>query len=237
MDQPTMSEATTTPHSTDAEVHAARAALYGALGGVFVYPDEETLSGLTDPEALSGVASAAATLGLDEEASELIDALSGTTLAELQSAYDRTLGLPEGGEYPVVPYEGYYTTGSEMREEQTRIATVVGLLEEFGLQPGEEFDERQDHVATELELMQVVAAQRAVAVERGEAGTGATLAGAEATILDTHLVDFVPAFAHDLRATSDERVYCAAARLAESLVTADHAAHHDGDDWEVNTRE
>lgn len=225
-----MSGTTTRPLDA-AEIHAARAALYGTLGGVFVYPREETLSDLTDPDATLAIRVAAARLGLDEEASALIEALEATTVEALQSAYDHTLGMPDSGEYPVVPYEGYYTTGSEMSEEQTRIATVVGLLEEFGLQPAEDFDERQDHVATELELMQVVAAQRAVANQSDDTETAAKLADAEATILDTHLVDFVPAFAHDLRATSDDPVYCAAATLAEELVSTDHAVHHDGDDW------
>jgi hypothetical protein len=43
MDQPATSEATSDSDSTE-EVHAARATLYGALGGVFIYPDSFRVS-------------------------------------------------------------------------------------------------------------------------------------------------------------------------------------------------
>lgn len=209
----------------DADRHAARAALYGLLGGAFVYPDEEILADLTAPEAREGVEQAADRLGFESEAEALLDALDATDAESLEADYNKLFGLPDGGEYPVIPYEGHYTTGSEISEEQRRIATVVGLMEEFGVQPGGDFDERQDHVAAELELMQVVAAQRAAAIHQGEHEAAETLADAEATILDEHLVAFVPSFAIDLRAATANDAYKAAATLAERLVSADHADH------------
>lgn len=210
------------------ERHLARAAVYGLLGGAFVYPDEETLAGLTDPEAREGVEQAAARLGFAEEATALLDALEAASVEDLRSTYDKLFGLPEGGEYPVVPYEGEYTTGSEVSEEQRRIATVVGLMEEFGVRPDDDFAERQDHVAAELELMQVVAAQRATALHEGDREAADRLAAAEATILDEHLVGFVPAFGTDLHAATSSDVYQAAADLAEAFVSDDHAAHDTG---------
>jgi len=208
-----------------ADHHAARATLYGLLGGTFVYPDEEVLADLTADDARAGVEQAAERLGFAEEATALLDALAGTDAQSLAAAHNDLFGLPKDGEYPVVPYEGHYTTGSEVSEEQRRIATVVGLMEQFGVEPSDDFAERQDHVAAELELMQVVAAQRAVAAHEGKDGAAATLAGAEATILDEHLVGFVPAFCHSLRSATDNDVYLAAATLAERLISEDHAAH------------
>jgi TorA-specific chaperone len=215
----------TDPTGTDPEYHAARAALYGLVGGAFVYPDEDVLAELTAPEAREGVEQAAERLDLREEVETLVDALEATDAEAMASAYNRLFGLPDGGEYPVVPYEGHYTTGSEVSEEQRRIATVVGLMEQFGVTPGEEFHERQDHVAAELELLQVVAAQRATAAHEGKDETARNLGGAEATILDEHLVGFVPAFARDVREASDDEVYRAAATLAERLVREDHRRH------------
>lgn len=211
--------------TADADGHAARAALYGLLGGTFVYPDAETLADLTAPEVREGVGRAADQLGLRAAADDLLDALAAADVETLQATYNKLFGLPDGGEYPVIPYEGHYTTGSEISEEQRRIAAVVGLMEEFGVRPSEDFDERQDHVAAELELMQVVAAQRAAAVHRGDRDAAETLADAEATILDEHLIAFVPSFAVDLRAATSNDVYGSAAALAEALVRRDHGEH------------
>jgi len=234
-----MNETTPDDDTPPAERHAARAALYSAVAGAFCYPDESTVRELTHPDAAEGIGAAAETLGFEAEAEALVDALDRTDREALESAYNGLFGLPsDDGTYPVVPYEVEYTVGDEVGRQQRRIATVVGLLEAFGVEPAAEFDERQDHVVVELELAQVLAARRAVASEEGDRETADNLAGAEATVLDEHLSDFVPAFAHAVRnATVDpdadrvdadeaaELVYRAAADLAEALVTWDAGAH------------
>ncbi|QLH82958.1 TorD/DmsD family molecular chaperone [Halosimplex pelagicum] len=217
-------------------LHAARATLYAAAGGAFCYPDVETRATLTAHDAREGVLEAAERLGLRESAERFLDAVADAAVSDLEAAYNDLFGLPDGGEYPVVPYEAHYTTGSDVGESQRRIAAVVGLMETFGVEPGEEFAERQDHVAAELELMQVVAAQRATALHRGDDEAVARLADAERTVVDTHLAGFVPALAHDVEAAADDdpsdgrRAYRAAARLAAELVERDHAARGGGGD-------
>lgn len=211
------------PGATSAETHGARAALYGVLGGAFAYPTPEILAELIAPKARDGVEQAADRLGFQQPARALLEAMTKTTVEEQEAAYNNLFGLPESGAYPVVPYEGHYTTGSEVSEEQRRIATVVGLMNEFGVEPSA--DERQDHVAAELEFMQVVAAQRATALYRDDVETAGNIAAAEATILDTHLVGFVPAFARDLGAATSNEMYLAAADLATELVRTDHRWH------------
>jgi len=235
-----MNETTPDDDTPPAERHAARAALYSAAAGAFCYPDESTVRELTHPDAAEGIRSAAETLGFEAEGEALVDALEATDREALESAYNGLFGLPtDDGTYPVVPYEVEYTVGDEVGRQQRRIATVVGLLEAFGVEPAAEFDERQDHVVVELELAQVLAARRAVAAEEGDRETADNLEGAEATVLDEHLSDFVPAFAHAVRnATADpddadrsdaddaaELVYRAAAELAEALVTWDAGVH------------
>lgn len=221
------------PGGDTAENHAARAALYSLLGGVFAYPDEKLLADLTADDARNGVEQAAERLGFGTETRAVLDALEGTAVDEQAAAYNKLFGLPEEGQYPVVPYEAHYTTGSEVSEEQRRIATVVGLMETFGVEPS--FDERQDHVAAELELMQVVAAQHATALYQGDSDAATRLARAETTLLDTHLVGFVPAFARDLHAATSNDVYQAAADLAAELVRTDHRWHSHYETLEVET--
>ncbi|WP_123533304.1 TorD/DmsD family molecular chaperone [Halosimplex salinum] len=217
-------------------LQASRATLYGAVGGAFCYPDEAMRATLTDDDARDGVLQAAERLGLRAEAERFLDAVADASVSDLESAYNALFGLPDGGEYPVVPYEAHYTTGSDVGESQRRIATVVGLMETFGVEPGESFAERQDHVAAELELMQVITAQRAVAIHEGDGTAAERLADAEATVLDEHLVEFVPAFAHDVERTVGDddgpgrRAYRASATLAADLVRRDHAdSRADGD--------
>jgi TorA-specific chaperone len=210
--------------------HAARAGLYAAVAGAFVYPDEETTAELTDPGAVEGITDAAERIGLADEAQAFTEALSGASLSDLQSEYNDLFGIPDAdGTYSVVPYEGNYTVGSEVDDEQRRIAAVVGLLETVGLEPSERFRERQDHVATELELMQVAAGQRAVVHERASDPEDNEvldeIVGVEAATLSNHLIEFVPAFAHDVREATDCEVYVAAADLAQALVEYDESIH------------
>jgi len=223
VDQPTiaMTRDTTTP-----ERHGARAALYAAVAVPFLFPDEERLGALQDGAARESLRSGADRLGLRAAVDRLLEAVADRTAADLEPTYNELFGLPgEDGTYPVVPYEAHYTAGAEVNQEQRRVATVVGLMEAFGVEPSEEFAERQDHVASELELMQVIAGQRAVARHRGDPDAAGELAEAEATVLAEHLVDFVPSLAHDVREATDHPVYLAAADLAEALVEYDHAAH------------
>ncbi|UPV75350.1 molecular chaperone TorD family protein [Halorussus limi] len=232
-----------------AERHAARAALYSAAAGAFCYPDDELVADLTHAETAEGLRSAAETLDLQSEVETFLGALESTDRDDLESAYNGLFGLPsDDGTYPVVPYEAEYTVGDEVGRQQRRIATVVGLLEAFGVEPSDRFDERQDHVVVELELLQVLAARRAVAREEGDDDTAANLERAEAMVLDEHLGDFVPAFAHEVRKSAPDpdetgtdadpgeeddlgaaAVYRAAADLAETVVTRDVANHPEPD--------
>ncbi|WP_276299141.1 TorD/DmsD family molecular chaperone [Halorussus lipolyticus] len=221
---------------TPAERHSARSALYSAAAGALCYPDAELVADLTHDETTEGIQSAAAKLDLTAEADALLSALDSADTDDLEPAYNDLFGLPsDDGTYPVVPYEAEYTVGDEVGRQQRRIATVVGLLEAFGVEPADEFTERQDHVVVELELMQVLSARRAVAHERDDADTAANLERAEAMVLSEHLEDFVPAFAHDVRGATDEAsadakaVYRAAADLAEAVVTRDSASHPEPD--------
>jgi len=209
--------------------HTRRAALYGFTATVFQYPDAAVVGDLTDEAVQDAIRTAGEALGLADETAAVLNALSGVDSDALEPAYNDLFGLPgDEGTYPVVPYEAHYTTGEEVNESQRRIATVVGLLEEFGLEISDAFDERHDHVAVELELMQVLAAQRAVAIEDNDDGTADRLARAGATVLDEHLTDFVPAFAHRTRKAvtgGAGEVYAAGADLAAALVALDDRTH------------
>ncbi|WP_424019295.1 TorD/DmsD family molecular chaperone [Halorientalis pallida] len=225
-----MDDTTFPDDATATERHGARSALYGALAGVFVYPDEDALADLTAPEAVEGIRSAAETLGLDAAADRFLDALAGTDANALEPTYNELFGLPgEDGTYEVVPYEAEYTVGDDVSLAQRRIATVAGLLDAFDLERSPDFAERHDHLALELELMQILAAQRGASLAADAEDRAADIERIEATLLDHHLGDFLPALAHDLRAATDDPVYLAAADLAEGLVTADVAAHPPSD--------
>ncbi|WP_435365181.1 TorD/DmsD family molecular chaperone [Haloarchaeobius sp. DYHT-AS-18] len=214
------------------EFHARRAALYGFAATVFQHPDESVVSDLLDEEVHAAIGDAGFALDLVDETTALLAALEDVEPDALEPAYNALFGLPgDEGTYPVVPYEAHYTTGEEVNESQRRIGTVVGILEEFGLGVSDDFHERQDHVAVELELMQVAAAQRSVALERSRRESVDRLERATATILDEHLTRFVPAFAHRVRDATESidaaavEVYVAGADLAAALVQQDVASH------------
>ncbi|WP_323676019.1 molecular chaperone TorD family protein [Halorubellus sp. PRR65] len=235
--------------SGDSAVHARRSALYGYVATALEFPGDDALADLRADPVQDAVETAATELAtavdagrggdeapgraLPERVRDLSAAVDAATDDEVETAYNHLFGLPgDDGTYPVVPYEAHYATTGDVNETQRRVATIVGLLERFDLEPHDEFDERQDHVAALLELAQVLAAQRAVALDGGEADAADTLAAAEATVLDEHLLGFVPALAHDVddaipgsERSNGERVYAAAARLAAALVEWDATAH------------
>lgn len=205
------------------EYHGARAALYSALAGVFCYPDEVTTAELTAPETRHGIDAAGETLDLERETAALREALALAELEDLQATYTETFGLPgDEGTYPVVPYEAHYTVRDDIGQKQRRIAKVAGAVEALGFTVADTFDERQDHVALELELLQLLAGWRAVAGRTDDLEGAESVAKIEATLLADHLVDFVPPFANAVREATDEPVYVTAADLADTLVVADH---------------
>jgi TorA maturation chaperone TorD len=218
-----------------AKRHGARAALYGALAGTFTYPEESTVDELTHPETREAVERSARRLGYDEEATGYLDALASVSCEEFRAAHDCLFGIPEEGSYPVVPYEAHYTVGDDVGQKQRRIAVVSGLLEAFDLTRHREFADRRDHVAVELEAMQVLTARRVAAIEDGDDEAKDRVRSAEATLVAEHLVDFVPSLAHEIEAAiervdrNDGRfrrggvVYRNAATLASRLVNEDAA--------------
>lgn len=211
---------------SDEARHGARAALYGAVAGAFVYPDADQLAALTDPEAVDALRTAGDRLGLDDVVASFVAALQATDADGLARAYDRLFGLPDGGRYPVVPYEAAHTVAGDIGQKQRRVAAVAGLMERLGVEPGESFDERQDHVAAELELLQVLAGRRAVAAADGDRTAADRTRTAEATVVHEHVADFVPSLAAAIREAADpdddgEVAYVAAASLAEALVERD----------------
>ncbi len=205
--------------------HGARAALYSAAATAFQYPDDAVIDDLTDPDVADSLRTAAAAFDLEDAVGDLLDAVGNADAEELQTTYTRLFAVPDEGSYPVVPYEANYTAPDEVGLQQQRIANVVGLLGVVDLEPSEQFDERQDHVAVELELMQVLAAMRAVAADDGDPDKAERVEHMEATVLREHLSDFVPALAYDLREATDHPVYRAAATLAERLVVLDNRNH------------
>ncbi|MFC7136190.1 TorD/DmsD family molecular chaperone [Halobaculum litoreum] len=212
------------------ERHGARAAVYAALAAVFQFPEESVVAELTAPETDAGLAAAGETLGLAPEVDALREALAAADGETLRATHMDLFGLPgDDGEYPVVPYEANYTVREDIGQQQRRIAKVAGAVEALGFEFDDDFDERHDHVAVELELLQVLAGWRAVAAESGDEENDAELARIEAMLLADHLVDFVPSLATALTAATEHDVYASAAMLAKALVTRDHARHADVD--------
>lgn len=210
------------------ERHGARAAVYSALAGMFVYPDEANLAELTAPETLEGLAAAGETLTVDTEIEAVREALAAATPERLQATHTELFGLPsDDGEYAVVPYEANYTVRDDTGQRQRRIAKVAGAVDALGFDFDDGFDERHDHIAVELELLQVIAAWRAVAARTDDLDEDDALERIEATLLDDHLVDFVPSLATAIRESTEHELYRAAADLAEALVTADYERHAD----------
>lgn len=215
-----MDESTLSP---DVQRHLARATVYTFTATAFTPPDEGAVEVLSDQEAQEGALVAAGRIEMADHVGDVLDAFNEADPDELARAYDDLFHVPdEDGSYPVVPYEAHYTVGDDVGKEQRRIALVLDVAREIGMEPNDDFTERQDHVVTELELMQILSAQRAHAMHDGDEEALYRIHDVEGALLDEHLVGFAPALAEDVQEATDHPFYEAAAELMAEHVRRDH---------------
>ena len=138
----------------------------------------------------------------------------GAVASEYVRLFDRAAACP--------PYEGAYGP-PQMAGKAALLADVAGFYTAFGLEPADGQPDVEDHIATELEFLSVLAVKEAWALaedhrERAEIARDATLA-----FLGDHLARWAPAFADALDAASTLGYYRAVAGMLRAWVAADTA--------------
>lgn len=184
-----------------------RAQVYSFLAGAFLYPQENWT---TDAPLLAEIV-AGLEMGLTGPF------VAQTELSALQTAYRRTFGLTGS-----LCYETEYGLPHEFRQSQ-ELADLSGFYRAFGFEVGGAVRERPDHLAVELEFMQVLALKEAYAMEQGLTEQTEICQEAQRQFLRDHLGRWLGLFAHSLALNAPEGAYLALGRFAVAFVKADAA--------------
>lgn len=140
---------------------------------------------------------AAATLddGLAQCAVRLRDAFAAAAVQDLRVDYSRLfLGPPSPLAKP------YASCWLPCAPGEDAMAAILGLYDDAGLEVDEDFRERPDHVAAELELLYLVARRAAFAAATGDRADGAEAEVLRGRLVRDHLARWIGPFT---RAVSD----------------------------------
>lgn len=204
----------------------ARGAAYGLIAHGFQYPDEDTLSALSDParwknwpavlheadgrtkEPLESVRNTAKALATG----------SGETHRALRERYDLLFGHAVRGACPV--YEMEYGR-NEIIRQASDLADLAGFYRAFGLEIAGDKNDRPDHIAAECEFMSALCAKEAYAHAQGDKENANICLDAERTFLRDHLARWLPAFARHVEEADADGFFGALAKFADAFVKAE----------------
>ncbi len=143
---------------------------------------------------------------------------------DLEAEFRRVLGHTISKECP--PYETLYGVSQVDFQQSQVMADISGFFRAFGLQVSGTALERIDHVAVELEFLQVLAAKEAYAGSQGDEEHARIVREGEMAFMADHLGRWAPTFARRLRQRSPDGAYGLWARLLDAFLEAD-ARHLD----------
>ncbi len=200
-----------------------RAATYGLLSRLFrVEIDEELL------EQLRGMRFPASTGNSDVDEGYLRFAryLSNTwdnSLTDLAVDYVRVfIGHGVDAFSAAYPFESVYTSEKRLLMQDAR-DEVLAIYRAAGLDKKESWKEGEDHVALELEFMQVLANRTTDALKKGDEDEAAALLTTQQNFLNDHLASWVPMMTADMKRFAKTDLYLGLAYLTDGYLDSDKA--------------
>lgn len=200
-----------------------RAATYGFLARLYREEvDAELLEQLmaTDYPVSSGNAS------MDAGYYALAKYLSNAwvdPLTKLSIDYTKTfLGSGIDTYSAAYPFESVYTSEKRLLMQDAR-DEVLAIYRSCGLDKSESWNVGEDHLAVELEFMQVLAARAARALRAGEQEQAFSLLNTQRNFMADHVASWVPVFVNDVRRFSDTLFYQGLADLTQGFLEEDAA--------------
>jgi DMSO reductase family type II enzyme chaperone len=216
-----------TPFNAELRIRepGARSFLYLFLARALDYPTPEAWDWLADSKTTRTLRSASEAVGLPGLANELIGRLESSSYENFRSSYVSSFGHASRGPFPPNEIE-YGELKADPLFQPHRLADLAAFYRAFGLELCDECDERQDHIAMELEFMAVLAMKEAYAFETSPDGEElAVCRDAEKKFLREHLGRWSPAFARRLGRAWDGEVLGVLAELLRRFVELDCASH------------
>ena len=147
--------------------------------------------------------------------------LKGTwedTLLDLARDYARTfIGHGNNGRSAAYPFESVHTSEKRLLMQDAR-DEVLAVYRANLLKKGEEWNDCEDHIALELEFMQVMCERTAQALKDGKEDEAVEMLKTQRAFVGKHLANWVPMFVSDIKYFSQTDLYIGAGELLLGFV-------------------
>ena len=204
-----------------ARLNDLRAAQYGLLARLYRVEVDAALL-----DELRGMRFPAKTGNADvDEGNRLIAVYLGSVpvdpLTELAVDYAHVfIGNGTDGYGAAYPFESVYTSEKRLLMQEAR-DEVRAIYRSFDLDKQESWHEGEDHIALELEFMQIMAQRSAVALRAGDEDGAAALLTAQRNFMNGHLRAWVPMMAADMERLARTDLYRGLACLTVGTLATD----------------
>ena len=156
--------------------------------------------------------------------------LKGTwedTLLDLARDYARTfIGHGNNGRSAAYPFESVHTSEKRLLLQDAR-DEVLAIDRANLLKKGEEWTDCEDHIALELEFMQVMSERTAKALKEGKEDEAVEMLKTQRAFVGQHLANWVPMFVSDIKYFSQTDLYIGAGELLLGFVQTEVEALDD----------
>ena len=156
--------------------------------------------------------------------------LKGTwedTLLDLARDYARTfIGHGNNGRSAAYPFESVHTSEKRLLMQDAR-DEVLAVYRANLLKKGEEWNDCEDHIALELEFMQVMSERTAKALKEGKEDEAVEMLKTQRAFVGQHHANWVPMFVSDIKYFSQTDLYIGAGELLLGFVQTEVEALDD----------
>ena len=118
------------------------------------------------------------------------------------------------------PFESVYTSEKRLLMQEAR-DEIVQVYREGGLQIDPSWRDPEDHIALELEYMQLMARRTCDALREGDDGRALVLLDGQRAFLVRHLVSWTPFLVKDIERLAQTGLYQGVALLTKGLLAED----------------
>lgn len=200
----------------------ARAALWAWAARAFAYPTAALDQALTDPSERDRLATAAAAADPDGAT----EAALRTLWVTVDDGDDAGIRVEEehtflfGRHVRVPPYESSYVL-EPGTDRSTHLAEIGGLYAAFGFAVSTAHPDMPDHLGAECELLAVLLAKEAYALDQGWSSRAKVTRRARRKLVVEHLQRWLPAFSERLEKHHRRSFYPALAGLLLALLAVE----------------
>ena len=145
-------------------------------------------------------------------------------LEQLAVVFDRAFfGMGPRTAQKAFPYESVYTSEGGLMM-QDAYSEVLRLYRAAGFAKDPGFTEPEDHLAVELAFMVRLCERAVEALRAGDEAAAEAALAEQRAFVRAHLLNWVPAFARDMKASAESGFYAHLATFTEAYLAADAEA-------------